>query len=138
MEEIQILNSKLAERSLSENLPKEAVQASEIFATQTLADNLKDSAAIITAISGSDDAPLSLRLYDAVQVYDPESSHWGVIFQVGDVRGSKVHGYYLQPKGEKVYVTFNINQLRLIGTSRVRSKACCSPKWVAEHNTPQQ
>ena len=86
----------------------------------------------------ADSPPTSLRHYDVVQVFDNQSNHYGVIFQVGDVRGQKVHGYYLQPRGEKVYVTFDMPQLRLIGTARVRSKAACSAKWVEQHSTQQQ
>lgn len=117
---------------MSQPKPEEPVQAAEIF-------NEPAQPLIEVALPApADDAPLHLRQYDVVQVYDRESNNYGIIFQVGDVRGSKVHGYYFQPKADKVFVTFDMKQLRLIGSSRVRAKTCCSPKWVAEHNMPQQ
>lgn len=136
MEEVQRLNQKV------EAIPKPEEQAADIVNEPPTAIaepvTTSDSAQVILPPPPADDAPLSLRLNDTVQVYDRESQHWGLYFTVGDIRGSKVHGYYFQTRGEKSFVTFDIKQLRFIGTSRVRSKACCSPKWVAEHNMPRQ
>lgn len=130
--DIRRLNEKLAANAAAKPGDQTVVPGTppeQVAHDEKLGD--KPSARILAY----DDAPLRLRQYDVVQVYDRESNHYGVIFQVGDVRGTQVHGYYFQPRGEKVYVTFKMDQLRLIGTARVRSKSCCSPKWVSDHNS---
>lgn len=135
MAEIKQIESGQLERAKTINKEVQPVPAAEIL---NLPIGQMETGNLVETMIGAvtDGAPASLRHYDVVQVYDRESNHYGVLFQVGDVRGTKVHGYYLMPKGERAYVTFNIDQLRLIGTSRVRSRDRCSPKWLSEFNTP--
>ena len=78
-------------------------------------------------------APGAFKPYDVVQVYNNENRHYGVLFQVGDVRDGQVHGYILMEHGKREFITVRAEHLKLIGESRVRLRIPCSAKWLAEH-----
>lgn len=76
---------------------------------------------------------------DVVQIVSRESRLYGMTFIVGDVKGDKVHGFYLMPGGRKEYVTVsmadltNDKGLAVIGITRVKSLTPVSEKWKQDH-----
>mgnify|MGYP001571680182 FL=1 len=76
-----------------------------------------------------------LAVHAVVQVTNPTSPFYGVLFQIGDMQGGKVHGFHMMSGGRREYVTVEIHECFLIGMSKVRSKEPCSPQWKQEHTT---
>lgn len=87
-----------------------------------------------------------LTVSDIVQVVNPNSVNYGVIFIVGDIKGglkeTKVHGFYLQPGAKKEFITVNINDLKndgglaIYGEARIKSRNPVSQQWKDEHGQP--
>lgn len=81
----------------------------------------------------------SIQPNDIVQIVSRESRLYGMTFIVGDVKGDKVHGFYLMPGGRKEYVTVsmadltNDKGLAVIGITRVKSLTPVSEKWKQDH-----
>jgi hypothetical protein len=73
------------------------------------------------------------KLHDVAQVTSKEGRYFGVLFQVGDIKGGEVHGYTLKEHGGREYITAKVSDVTLIGESKVRLKTPCSPKWIADH-----
>jgi len=78
-------------------------------------------------------APGAFKPYDVVQVHNKENRYYGVLFQVGDVKDGSVHGYILNECGRREFITVKIDEVKLIGESRVRLTTPCSGQWIAEH-----
>lgn len=78
-------------------------------------------------------APRAFKPYDVVQVYGKESRHYGVLLTVGDVKQGSLHGYILMEGGRREFLTVKVEEVVLIGESRVRLKIPCSGQWLAEH-----
>jgi hypothetical protein len=72
-------------------------------------------------------------LHNVVQVIDRESRHWGVLFQLGDIKDGKAHGYRIKEGGGREFFTVGANQIHTIGESKVRLKRPCSDQWMGEH-----
>lgn len=68
-----------------------------------------------------------------VQVSNPASQYYGILFIVGDVRAGKAHGFHMLAGGKKEFVTVGIEECFPIGVSKVRSKDPTSPQWKQEH-----
>jgi hypothetical protein len=103
---------------------------------------ISDSVKVLAAVIGAGIQPAGLppliapgafKPFDVVQVYSKEHRHYGVLFQVGDVKGGSVHGYILSEGGKREFITVKAGELHLIGESRVRLKVPCSGQWLAEH-----
>lgn len=71
-----------------------------------------------------------------VQVFNPTSPYYGVLFIIGDIKGGKVHGFHMLAGGRKEYVTVGTEECFPIGVSKSRSKEPCSPQWKLEHKMP--
>jgi hypothetical protein len=74
-------------------------------------------------------------LHDIVQVVDKESRFWGVLFQLGDIKDGKAHGYRIKEGGAREFFTVGANQIHTIGESKVRLKRPCSDQWMGEQRT---
>lgn len=80
-----------------------------------------------------------LTVSDIVQVVNPNSLNYGVVFIVGDIKGTKVHGFYLQPGAKKEFLTVDITDitndkgLAIYGEARVKSRQPVSQQWKDEH-----
>jgi hypothetical protein len=72
-------------------------------------------------------------LHNIVQVISKEGRHFGRIFQLGDIKDGKAHGYYIKEHGDREYVTVPADHIAMIGPARIRLKQPCSDKWVSDH-----
>jgi hypothetical protein len=76
---------------------------------------------------------LGIFVHAVVQVFNPSSPFYGVLFIIGDVKDGRVHGFHMLAGGKKEYVTVGTEECFPIGVSKARSKAPCSPQWMEEH-----
>lgn len=75
----------------------------------------------------------NLYQHDVVQIIDPASRLFGLLFAVGDVKKGRVHGYYLTEGRQKQFVTINLDMVyRVGGLAKVRSATPNSPKWLSD------
>lgn len=75
-----------------------------------------------------------LQRHDVVQVSAmTETRLPGVCFVIGDVKGTKVHGYHFTGGGQKEYVTVPLADCLYIGASHVRAQTPVSPKWASDY-----
>lgn len=76
----------------------------------------------------------TLAQFDVVQVTKIGERTYGLFIIVGDVLRGKVHGFHFVGEGgKKEFITVDEDSVHLIGSSKVRSKTPCSPKWVADN-----
>jgi len=78
-------------------------------------------------------APAAFKAYDVVQVSNPQSRYYGILFQVGDCQNGQVHGYAITEGGGREFFTLGIMEVRWIGESKIRARVPCSSKWLAQH-----
>ncbi len=72
-------------------------------------------------------------LHNIVQVVSKEGRHFGRIFQLGDIKDGKAHGYFIKEHGDREYVTVPSDHIATIGPARIKLKQACSDKWVSGH-----
>lgn len=72
-------------------------------------------------------------LHNIVQVVSKEGRHFGRIFQLGDIKEGKAHGYIIREHGALEHISVPADQIATIGGARIKSKYPCSDKWIAEH-----
>lgn len=77
--------------------------------------------------------PPSIVVHAVVQVFNPTSPYYGVLFQVGDMQQGKAHGFHMMSGGRREYVTVGIDECWPIGMSKTRSRNPVSPQWEQEH-----
>jgi len=75
---------------------------------------------------------VGIVIHDVVQVTNPNSAYYGVLFQAGDIQKGLVHGFHMISGGRREYVTVGVDECKLIGPSKVRSKDPTSPLWKQE------
>lgn len=75
----------------------------------------------------------SFDVHDVVQVVNPNSPFFGVLFQIGDMQTGQVHGFHMMSGGKREYVTVGTDECKMIGPSKVRSKDPTSPQWKMDH-----
>lgn len=80
-----------------------------------------------------------LKMFDIVQVVNPESPAYGVVFIVGATHGTSVHGFYLAVGARKQYVTVDLSDLTndkgmaIYGEARIKSRQPVSQQWKDEY-----
>lgn len=84
-----------------------------------------------------------INVYDVVQVVNSQNKNYGVIFIVGDVKGSTVHGFYITGETRQ-FVTVEISDIKndkacgILGEAIVKSKKPCSEEWINKYGIPNQ
>lgn len=72
-------------------------------------------------------------LHSIAEVISKESRHYGVLFKLGDIKSGKAHGYILKERAVPEFITVPADAILLHGKARVKSKGCCSPRWMSEN-----
>jgi hypothetical protein len=72
-------------------------------------------------------------LHNIVQVISKEGRHFGRIFQLGDIKDGKAHGYIIKEHGDRDYVTVPSDHIAVMCPARIKLKQACSDKWVSDH-----
>jgi hypothetical protein len=78
--------------------------------------------------------PVTPQIHDVVQVNNPNSEHFGVLFQIGDINEGKLHGFIMHTGGRKEFVTVGVGEVIVVGIARMRSKQPVSEQWAAMRN----
>lgn len=71
--------------------------------------------------------------HNVVQVTSRETRHYGQLFQLGDIKAGRAHGYILKEHGGREFITVNVDQIITIGPSKIKAGRCCSDQWAADH-----
>lgn len=66
---------------------------------------------------------------DLVQIVDPASHQYGVVYAVGDVSGGRVHGYHIGPSRRKEFITARLDQVVVVGKPAVKAREKVSRQW---------
>jgi len=140
MKQITALESGSLQRALSINKDLPAGGDSASIADVAAASSPKapsDAAAAMPppAVPSPPAAPLPAPnwLHNIVQVISKEGRHFGRIFQLGDIKEGKAHGYVIKEHGALEHVTVPADHIATIGAPRIKSKYPCSDKWIGEH-----
>lgn len=65
-----------------------------------------------------------------VQVVDTKDQSYGVCFVVGAIRDTKVHGYFIAPGRNKVFLTMDRTQVGIIGKALVAAREATAKDWT--------
>ncbi len=68
-----------------------------------------------------------------LQVVNPESNYFGVIFTIGAASETELHGYYIMPGKAKHFITVPLSDCKAVGVAEVKSKNPTSPEWNKMH-----
>lgn len=67
-----------------------------------------------------------------MQVASENSMHNGMLFIIGDIRGGRAHGFYMNNR-KREYITVNTDEIVRIGRTKISSREPCSPKWLSDN-----
>lgn len=82
-------------------------------------------------------APAAFKPYDVVQVSNPQSRYYGLLFQIGDCQNGQAHGYAITEGGGREFYTLSIHEVVHIGEAKIRARVPCSSKWLEQHKVTQ-
>jgi len=85
-----------------------------------------------------------VNVYDVVQVINSKSKYYGVLFIVGDMVDTTIHGFYVTPGGGREFVTVDISEIKtdkacgIMGEAIVKARNPCSEEWNTRYGKENQ
>lgn len=73
----------------------------------------------------------AIEKHAVVQVVVSDDIAFGALFQVGDVKDDKVHGFFVIPGEPKQFITTKLANVKLVGKAHIGSHSPCSPEWIS-------